>query len=124
MSKLKNETKGIKEWTGACNRHGGACLSQGPSNALRVSHLQARKLCVNKCSKGKKIETKECTLTILTIQPGIWSEFGPLEVEGQSLKNDARKCCAVTMVLHAGITTDKIKSTNDAVKRIPGYLMR
>ena len=58
MSKLKNETKGIKEWTGACTRHGGACLSQGPSNALRVSHLQARKLCVNKCSKGKKNRDK------------------------------------------------------------------
>lgn len=26
------------------------------------------------------------------------------------------------MVLHAGITTDKIKSTNDAVKRNPGVL--
>ena len=75
--------------------------------------------------KKEKIKSKECTLTILTIQPAIWSEFGPLEVESQSLENDARKCCsrcAVMMVLHAGITTDKIKSTNDAVKRNPGVL--
>lgn len=44
--------------------------------------------------KKEKIKSKECTLTILTIQPAIWSEFGPLEVESQSLENDARKCCS------------------------------
>lgn len=77
--------------------------------------------------KKEKIKSKEGTLTIMTTQSAIRSEFGPLDAESQSLENDARKCCsrcAVMMVLHAGITTDKIKSTNDAVKTIPGYSMQ